>query len=134
MPAASAHSSMKVSTMKGVGIIVRPAIGAGDDMERQQSGIDQDIGDAAERIGAVGQHGEMPLGGLVGDEHRSRQRHAATEKRPMTSSRGEAGGAPTRPAHNRMVRRRRALVMTRTELMLIAALAIIGLSSKPIAG
>src|SRR5882757_1066781 len=36
---------------EGVGIIARPAIGAGDDMEWQQSGIDQDIGDAAERIG-----------------------------------------------------------------------------------
>src|SRR3984893_15753727 len=58
---------------EGVGIIARPAIGAGDDMEWQQSGIDQDIGDAAERIGAFGQNGEMPLGGLVGDEH---SRHA----------------------------------------------------------
>ena len=33
-----------------------------------------------------------------------------------------------------MVRKRSALVTTRTELMLIAALAIIGLSSKPSAG
>src|SRR6266478_1971891 len=73
MPAASAHSSMKGLHHEGVGIIARPAIGAGDDMEWQQSGIDQDIGDAAERIGAFGQHGEMPLGGLVGDEH---SRHA----------------------------------------------------------
>ncbi len=38
------------------------------------------------------------------------------------------------PAHNRTARSRRALVTTRTELMLMAALAIIGLSSKPTAG
>jgi hypothetical protein len=38
------------------------------------------------------------------------------------------------PGYRRTVRRRRALVTTRTELMLIASLAIIGLSNKPIAG
>jgi hypothetical protein len=46
----------------------------------------------------------------------------------------KSGCFETRPAYKRTVRRRRALVMTSTELMLIAALAIIGLSCKPIAG
>ncbi len=36
--------------------------------------------------------------------------------------------------YTRMVRKRSALVTTRTELKLMAALAIIGLSSKPSAG
>jgi hypothetical protein len=45
---------------------------------------------------------------------------------------------PNQAGHRRnyklMVRNRSALVTTRTELMLMAALAIIGLSSKPSAG
>ena len=45
-----------------------------------------------------------------------------------------AARVATCPSHKRTVRRRKALVTTRTELMLMAALAIIGLSSKPIAG
>src|SRR5271170_2385033 len=59
-------------------------------------------------------------------------RHAQIEKG------GACGGvsrhAMMRLAYKRTVRRRRALVTTRTELMLIAALAIIGLSSRPVKG
>src|SRR5258708_7531595 len=55
-------------------------------------------------------------------------RSVARQGRPWTSSEAPPAG------YNRTVRRRKALVTTRTELMLIAALAIIGLSSKPIAG
>ena len=42
--------------------------------------------------------------------------------------------AGDRRSYRLMVRKRSALVTTRTELMLIAALAIIGLSSRPSAG
>jgi hypothetical protein len=53
----------------------------------------------------------------------------------MTSATANQLADPdSKTPHKRTLRMRSAFVMTSTELMLIAALAIIGLSSKPRAG
>jgi hypothetical protein len=108
------------------------------DGERQRSRGDQRI-----TAGAVEEDdGDVPARAIPRDrikrqlggfpQQMTRGRQAQIEKGGACG--GVAWHAMARPAYKRTVRRRRALVTTRTELMLIAALAIIGLSRRPLKG